>query len=123
MDPTGNTLTNQTSFSTFRLHSTNPSSSTLPVEFLGLSAIANNNCIQLDWSTASELNNSGFEVFRSIDGISFEKIAFIDGQGNSTNIQTYDYLDCNIQRGFRYYYQLKQLDFNGEFSYSDIVSA
>ena len=123
LDPTGNTLSGQTSFSTFRLHSTNPGSSTLPVELLSFYASAKNHCIQLNWSTASELNNAGFEVFRSIDGISFEKIAFLNGQGNSTNIHSYDYLDCNIQRGLLYYYQLKQIDFNGEYSHSDIVSA
>lgn len=123
LDPTGNTLSGQTSFSTFRLHSTNPGSSTLPVELLSFYASVKSNCIQLDWSTASELNNAGFEVLRSIDAVSFEKIAFLNGQGNSTNIHSYDYLDCNIQRGLLYYYQLKQIDFNGEYSHSDIVSA
>jgi hypothetical protein len=74
--------------------------------------------VKLDWSTASEINNKGFEVEMSEDGLAYQKIAFIEGRGNSTTIQPYSH--TTIQPYDRYY-RLKQVDFDGSFSYSPIV--
>ena len=123
LDPTGYSIGSQTSFATLRLHSTDPGSSTLPVELLSLEAQGINDHIMVEWSTASEINNSGFEVLRSKDGENFEPIAWVDGNGTSSDIKTYTYKDYNSLPNTRYYYRLKQIDFNGEYEYSNIVSA
>ena len=64
-------------------YSVNDNGSPLPVELLNFEAQAvNNEYVQLDWSTATEINNDGFEVLRSTDGVNFERIAWVDGNGN-----------------------------------------
>ena len=123
LDPTGYSIGSQTSFATLRLHSTDPGSSTLPVELLSLEAQGINDHIMVEWATALELNNSGFEVLRSTDGENFEPIAWVDGNGTSSDINTYTFKDYNSLPNIRYYYRLKQIDFNGEYEYSNIVSA
>ncbi|MGB1247801.1 MAG: T9SS type A sorting domain-containing protein [Chitinophagales bacterium] len=122
--PTGNTISSQTSFSTFRLHSVAPSSVTLPVELLSLSAdgIADQ-YIQVDWATASEIDNNGFELQRSKDGENFETISWIEGSGTTTAIQNYRYDDKNVEQNVVYYYRLNQIDFNGDYEHSNIVAA
>lgn len=123
LDPTGYSISGQTSLATLRLHSTDPLSSTLPVELLSLEAYGNDNHIMVEWATATELNNSGFEILRSTDGENFENIAWLDGNGTSSDINIYAFKDYNFLPNIRYYYRLKQIDFNGEYEYSDIVSA
>ena len=123
LDPTGYSISGQTSLATLRLHSTDLLSSTLPVELLSLEAYGNDNHIMVEWATATELNNSGFEILRSTDGENFENIAWLDGNGTSSDINIYAFKDYNFLPNIRYYYRLKQIDFNGEYEYSDIVSA
>jgi len=123
LDPTGYSMGSQTSFSTFRLHSTNPASSTLPVELLSIEAQGAKDHILLEWATASELNNAGFEVLRSTDGENFETITWVDGHGTSNEINNYYFEDYSSLPNKRYYYRLKQIDFNGEFEFSTIVNA
>jgi hypothetical protein len=94
----------------------------IPVELSTFYSNVNNNSITLYWKTASELNNSHFVVERSNDGISFNKIASVTGSGTTTEINNYSYTDRNLQPG-NYYYRLKQIDFNGDYHYSEIVSA
>lgn len=119
------TLSNQTSFSTFRIHGSSLQSSfpILPVELVNFSIRdVNNSYFDLIWSTASELENAGFELERSLDGIHFEDIAWISGNG-TTNIQhMYQYSDKNVSAGIDYYYRLKQTDYNTTFKYSNILS-
>jgi Secretion system C-terminal sorting domain len=74
--------------------------------------------VRLAWSTASEINNKGFEVEMSADGRNYEKIAFVEGANNSTTIQSYSH--TTIQPYDRYY-RLRQVDFDGKFSYSPVV--
>lgn len=95
---------------------TNP----LPVELIDFSAEATNNGnVMLKWSTASETNNSHFQVQRSIDGSRFDFLTVIEGSG-STNIPThYVYEDKSPFNG-RTYYRLKQVDLDGGFEYSPI---
>ena len=98
--------------------------SVVPVEMLVFTASVRNSEIQLLWSTASELNNRGFEIERSInDNDNFVTVGFVDGKGNSTEINYYSFTDNPSLSGVnQIYYRLKQVDFDGTFSYSDIVT-
>lgn len=93
---------------------------TFPVEWLGFTvaqtAIEE---IQLDWATALEINNAGFNVERSVDGITFETIAHVAGAGNSSLPQTYSYIDY-VESFTELFYRLKQIDIDGNSTYSEI---
>jgi hypothetical protein len=96
----------------------------LPVELLFFNAEKNNDGIELVWSTASEKNNKGFEVQRAASGTGdFVKAGWMNGYGSSSSAHSYRYEDKNIQRGVKYFYRLKQIDLDGKFSYSEIISA
>ncbi len=75
--------------------------------------------VLLEWVTASEENNQGFEIQRSTDAQNFETIGFVDGSGTTNQRQDYQYLDVDAARSA--YYRLKQVDFDGEFTYSNLV--
>jgi len=96
----------------------------LPVKLLYLNAIAvDNNFIRLDWATASEINNSGFEIERSTDGVGFENIGWVDGHGNTNALVNYNSDDKQVSANVIYYYRLKQMDVDGNYEYTNIVSA
>jgi len=96
----------------------------VPVELLAFTASINNSDVQLLWSTASELNNRGFEIERSInDPNNFVTIGFVDGKGSSTEINYYSFTDKPQLSGVnQLYYRLKQVDFDGTFTYSDVIN-
>jgi hypothetical protein len=96
----------------------------VPVEMITFTASVRNADVQLLWSTASELNNRGFEIERSIDDFnSFVTIGFVDARGSSTEINYYSFNDNPQLSGVnQIYYRLKQVDFDGTFSYSNIVN-
>jgi len=85
----------------------------VPVELTSFTASANFGVVDLQWITATETNNSGFEVQRS-DGSDFETIAFVEGFGTTTERQEYSFSDRNVTMG-KYFYRLKQIDFDGTF--------
>jgi len=89
----------------------------VPVELTSFTVSALNNSVTLNWSTASELNNSGFEIQRTVMGNEFVTIGFLNGYGTTTEAKTYSFVDYNIVVG-NYSYRLKQVDFDGTFSYS-----
>lgn len=97
----------------------------LPVKFLSFTATGSEKGVQLNWSTAWEINNSHFEIERSIQGIN--EFTYLDehrGKGNSVVISEYSYIDYQIvQQKGPIFYRLKQVDFNGAFTHSAIVSA
>jgi len=100
-------------------------SSIIPVELISLTASVNGNSVTLNWSTATELNNLGFEVERRVGSKQstvgkWEKVAFVDGHGTTTERHNYNFVDANLIGG-QYLYRLKQIDFNGQYEYSDIV--
>ena len=109
-----------TNFSPFTFGSTNPLQNPLPVRLIKFDAVAAEKTVSLSWTTASESNNDFFTVERSADGVNYEEISEIDGAGNSNVTINYSAIDFNPLPGISYY-RLKQTDFNGEFSYSDIV--
>jgi len=92
----------------------------LPIELLNFIAIPAGANIQLDWSTASEINNDYFTVQHSKDGISFEEVLRMHAIGNSHTVLHYSAIDYNPFEGTSYY-RLKQTDFNGKFTCSNIV--
>lgn len=117
-------LTRLTSFSLFTIDGATKSNTLLPVEMLYFTARGvNNEYIKLEWATATEINNEGFEIEKSTDGVNFEKIGFIAGAGNYAGKLDYNSDDFEVQTGIVYYYRLKQIDFDGQFEYSKIVSA
>jgi hypothetical protein len=92
----------------------------VPVELTSFTAVHNNNQIILNWSTATEINNHGFEVERKTgDGI-YLRIGFVTGHATTTEIQNYSFVDSKIASGI-YTYRLKQIDFDGSFKYSSEV--
>jgi hypothetical protein len=91
----------------------------LPVDLISFTATVDQNIVGLNWITATETNNQGFEVQRSADG-EFEKIAFVEGHGTTTETQVYTYQDRTVGVG-SYSYRLKQVDFDGTFEYSNVV--
>ena len=96
----------------------------VPVEMLIFTASVRNSQVQLLWSTASELNNRGFEIERSVnDASNFTTVGFVDGKGNSTEISYYSFNDNpQISGANQVYYRLKQIDFDGTSTYSNIVN-
>jgi hypothetical protein len=92
----------------------------VPVELTLFSGYYEDGVVNLNWITATETNNYGFEVERSEDNSSYESIGFVNGNGTSTNRVTYNFIDNNLSSN-RYYYRLKQIDFNGNFEYSNVL--
>ena len=100
--------------------SSTPFFAPLPVELVRFEAIQNNAGVLLSWETASEINNEGFEIEKSTNGLNWETITFIPGAGNTIQTQQYSYLDDQLTSG-QYFYRLKQMDFDGQVEYSDVV--
>jgi hypothetical protein len=94
---------------------------TVPVELIDFTARSINGNAILNWSTASEINNDYFLIEKSINGYDFFTAYKVGGNGNSTKIIIYEFIDSFPFTGVSYY-RLKQVDINNEFEYSDIVS-
>ncbi|MCF6269732.1 MAG: T9SS type A sorting domain-containing protein [Melioribacteraceae bacterium] len=105
----------------------------LPVELTSFSAIVKStstgsatNVVLLSWTTATEVNNYGFEIQRrtNLRGLAnlegFETIGFVNGHGNSNSPKDYSYVDPNLLSG-NTSYRLKQIDTDGKFEYSQII--
>ena len=94
----------------------------VPVELVSFSASVAANEVTLLWSTATELNNRGFEIERSSDKTGWRTIGFKEGKGTTSEPQNYSFVDklagINLDR---LYYRLKQFDFNGSFEYSNTI--
>lgn len=94
----------------------------IPVELTSFTAKAIDNLVLLNWTTATELNNYGFEIQRTSDRTfsNWNSIGFINGKGTTSEPQSYSFRDENLSSG-KYYYRLKQIDFDGSFEYSYVV--
>lgn len=97
----------------------------LPVELTTFTANLIGSNVELHWVTATEVNNYGFEVERSqrtnVKSEIWEKIGFIEGHGNSNSLKEYSFTDVP-QGGTKFQYRLKQIDTDGKYEYSSIVS-
>jgi hypothetical protein len=94
----------------------------LHVEYKSFTATKGTDANILRWSTASETNNSHFEIQRSVDGKNFEAIAKVKGSGNSTKALSYSFNDVKAPSAKTTYYRLKQIDFDGKAEFSKTVS-
>lgn len=105
-------------------------STIIPVELLSFTSEVIGNDVRLNWLTSTETNNMGFNVERkqvsspqsSVGNLAntyWEKIGFVNGQGTTTEPQTYSFSDNDLDAG-NYQYRLKQMDFNGSFEYSEV---
>jgi len=92
----------------------------LPVELKSFSASVSDGFVNLTWSTATETNNKGFEIQRKANGNDFAAIGYVQGKGTTTQIQSYSFVDNDVQSG-KYQYRLKQIDLDGSYSISSIV--
>lgn len=117
-------------------YSTGTSSSVtaLPVELTSFTSNVIGNKVELNWKTATEVNNYGFEVQRlavsnqllansqELNTNGWTKIGFVEGNGNSNSTKSYSFTD-EPTGGKEFNYRLKQIDFDGTYEYSDIVTA
>lgn len=92
----------------------------VPVELQSFTASKMDGKVLLKWDTASELNNKGFEIHKKRLENDWEMIGFVAGNGTTTHLNEYSFYDNNLSSG-KNFYRLKQIDFDGSFSYSDIV--
>ncbi|MFN3874220.1 MAG: T9SS type A sorting domain-containing protein, partial [Ignavibacterium sp.] len=93
----------------------------IPVELTSFSASVVGTSVHLNWATATELNNSGFEVQRRTDISDWQTLAFIKGHGTTTVPQSYSYIDNTVRANTKYFYRLRQNDFDGKFSFSNVI--
>ncbi len=103
-------------FSIVRINADDP----VPVELTSFTASVTGKNVLLQWATATELNNSGFEVQRKTVDSEYEAVGFVAGSGSTTEQRDYLFNDVNVPDG-NYIYRLKQIDFNGLFDYSHEV--
>jgi endonuclease I len=96
---------------------------TLPVTWLNFTGKRHEtNEVKLTWQTASERNNRGFFVERSVDGITFDEIGFVSGKGTTNLVSAYQYTDEVAPKEAKLFYRLKQTDLDGRFEYSVLVT-
>ncbi|NNC86106.1 MAG: T9SS type A sorting domain-containing protein, partial [Bacteroidia bacterium] len=113
-------ISNNTSIKTATINSTVCSFGPLPIELAYFGAsIEENTKVKLEWITSSETNNHYFQIERSTDKNNWTVIDEIPGAGNSNTQLAYHVYDYSPLNGISYY-RLKQVDYNGDFSYSDI---
>jgi photosystem II stability/assembly factor-like uncharacterized protein len=98
----------------------------IPVELKSFTTSVNGNIVQLNWTTATETNNRGFEVERQVSSkqklvsSQWEKIGFVAGYGTTTEPKSYSFTNNNLKDGI-YNYRLEQIDFDGTFKYSNTI--
>ena len=97
-------------------------STPLPVKLLYFTAKETKGSVVLTWATAQEADNEAFLVERSVDGQRYETVQRIAGAGNSTTTLVYTHTDNQLPPAARVYYRLKQVDIDGRFTYSGVVS-
>lgn len=98
-------------------------SEALPVEWLNFEATLQGDHISVQWTTASEVNNHGFFIQKSYNAHTFEPIAFVHGNGTTSQISNYEYLDFEIDDSAGIvYYRLMQEDLDGSIDYSEIIA-
>ncbi len=91
------------------------------MELTSFNAEVEGNNVKLNWVTATQLNNQGFEIQRKTEGLEFRTVGFVKGEGTTSEQKSYSFVDKNLEDG-SYTYRLKQLDFNGAFAYSSTIN-
>jgi lysophospholipase L1-like esterase len=100
----------------------------LPVELTSFTGFGTNSGVTLNWKTATEVNNFGFEIERKLienksvqNSSDWETIGFVEGYGNSNSPKSYSFLDKRLVGSNCFYYRLKQIDNDGQYEYSQII--
>lgn len=95
----------------------------VPVELESFTANGKRNEVILNWTTATETNNLGFEIERASSSFTHDwiKIGFVEGKGTTTLANSYSFTDKSIPKISDYYYRLKQIDLDGKFTYSNRI--
>jgi len=95
----------------------------VPVELTSFSGVSVAGRIQLNWTTATEINNLGFEIERAAGNKDWRLIGFVEGKGTTTEFQNYSFIDdmFGMQSG-NIFYRLKQIDYDGTFEYSNEIA-
>ncbi len=93
----------------------------VPVELTSFTTTLVNGDVKLEWLTATETNNQGFEIERRKENNEYQKIGYVPGHGTTTEAYKYSYIDSKVTSS-NYFYRLKQIDFDGSFEYSKEVS-
>ncbi|TGE15574.1 right-handed parallel beta-helix repeat-containing protein [Hymenobacter elongatus] len=110
------------SFGPFTFGSLSPVVNPLPVELVSFTATERQpGTVTLEWQTASEKNNRGFAIERSVDARSWQQLAFVEGQGTTTTVSRYSHQD-RPELTSVVYYRLRQIDLDGKFAYSPVAS-
>ena len=105
-----------TSFSDFAI---GMGTTTLPVNFTSFTAKSNGTTAQLNWATVTEVNNKGFNVQHSVDGVTYSNLGFVSGNGNSIQNNNYSFTHYSPSNGNNYY-RLQQVDNDGKLAYSPV---
>ncbi len=92
-----------------------------PVELQSFSAIVTGGKVNLEWNTATEKNNRGFEIEKKSEGFDYNTIGFVQGSGTVSTPKHYSFVDQNSSKGL-FTYRLKQIDFDGSYTYSKEVT-
>lgn len=111
-------------YSSFSPVTVGDNASPLPVELTSFEGLAIEDGVLLNWETATEINNHGFEVERrvhSAESTEWDKIGFVNGHGNSNSIKNYNFTDNKVSNSSKYFYRLKQIDTDGKFEYSNEI--
>lgn len=120
---TGIQATQLSRFSTFG-GAGNEGGASLPIELLSLEAVpVDNKYIAVKWATSIEIDNKGFEVLRSTNGEDFEVQGWVEGNGNSTTLRNYNFIDNKVKANELYYYRLRQVDNDENSELTHIVTA
>ena len=98
----------------------NPLDGTLPVELTSFTSNVISRDVKLNWVTATESNNAGFEILRSAQNDTWVKVGFVTGNGTKTSPTNYLFTDTKLSTG-KYNYRLKQIDYNGNFEYFNLA--
>ncbi len=93
----------------------------VPVELTSFTATSNGADVELKWTTATEINNQGFEIEKMNNDGSFEQAGYVAGFGTTTEPKAYSFIDSKLESG-NYTYRLKQIDFDGTFTYTEEVN-
>ena len=92
----------------------------VPVELTSFTGVSKGADVELIWTTATETNNQGFEIERESAGGVFEQVGYVPGFGTTTEPRAYSFIDSKVGSG-NYTYRLKQIDFDGSFSFSQTI--
>lgn len=93
----------------------------LPVELIHFRAEVTGKEVNIVWTTATEKNNLGFEIERKIPGNDFQRVGYVEGNGTSLSVKEYYFKDIPPLGSNKYFYRLKQLDYDGSYNYSEEI--